>query len=217
MLVTMFCPSRGRPQAARELLESFERTRKTSLVSLIFLVDSDDPTKDDYPVAYTRIGVPTGDPTGPLNVAALASEDDAVGFMGDDSRFETDGWDVMVLEALKNSSFVWGDDGHERPWPTTVFISTPIVKALGYMVPPTLRRGYFDVAWIELANATKTTRVIPAMFRHDNSAGDVNSPNCKPEAVVPPAIIASDERAFHWWRENDLKKDVRLIRHAIYS
>lgn len=139
-----------------------------------------------------------------------------VGFLGDDSRFETMGWDQKVLDALRTPGFCWGDDGHARPWPTTIFISRVITDALGWMVPPTLRRGFFDVVWLELANRTDTARVIPAMFRHDNSAGDIHSPNCRPEAVVQPEVIAADEQAYRLWREQDFPKDAQRIRHAIY-
>lgn len=209
------CPSRGRPKAAADLLESFDRTRATNEVALLFLVDSDDPTWPDYP-PHLEVGQPTGDPTGPLNRAAIASKSSILGFCGDDTRFETQGWDNQVLDALKSPGFCWGDDGHSRPWPSTVFISRRIVKALGYMVPPTLRRGFFDVVWVELAHMTGLTRTLPdVMFRHDNSAGDPQSPNFRPEAQVHPEVIASDEQAFHRWMAGQRYEDVMKIMQAL--
>lgn len=214
-LISLLCPSRGRPQAAHDLLASFQKTRTTD-AHLIFCLDADDPTLREYPEPQI-IGAPTGDPTGPLNAAALASDADIVGFVGDDSRLETPGWDFMVEQSLRTPGFCWGDDGHDIPWPSTVFISREIVQALGYMVPPTLRRGFFDEVWTLLAEGTGTDRVIPAVFRHDNSAGDPKSPNFKPEAQVPPAVIAKDERAFNEWRRSQMASDIRKIRHLIYA
>lgn len=182
---------------------------------MVFLLDADDPTIEDYPT-NCLIGAPMGHPTGPLNVAVAQSQSPIVGFMGDDSRFETAGWDCLVTEALAAPGFCWGDDGHDRPWPSTAFISREITDALGYMVPPTLQRGFFDVVWTVLAKLTDTECVIPAMFRHDNSAGDPKSPNFKPEAQVPPAVIVSDERAFNQWLNEDSKRDAQRIRRAIY-
>lgn len=182
---------------------------------MIFLVDSDDPTKDQYPTPLI-VGAPTGDPTGPLNAAVSESKAQIVGFIGDDSRFETRGWDALVVEALEKPGLCWGDDGHDRPWPSTVFISKEITDALGYCVPKTLRRGYFDVAWTVLAQLTDTQRVIPAMFRHDNSAGDPTSPNFKPEAQVPPEVIESDRVAFEQWMSESSRRDAQKIRHALY-
>lgn len=180
-------------------------------------MDKDDPTKDKYR-GRVHVGEPTGDPTGPLNVAALSSNSDIIGFAGDDSRFETKGWDDQVLEALKTPGFCYGFDGTSpTAWPSAAFISKEIIDVLGYMVPPTLRRGFFDVVWMDLANATKTTRIIPAMFRHDNSPGDPKSKNFIPERQVPPAVIAADEAAYREWRATQFQSDVRKLRHVLYA
>jgi len=179
---------------------------------LVFLVDTDDPTKSDYPSTVV-LGEPTGDPTGPLNRAARTSPAAIVGFTGDDSRFLTDGWDTLVTRALREPGFCWGNDGTgPSSWPSTCFVSREIIQALGWMVPPVLKRGYFDVVWAELGKSTNTAKVIPAMFRHDNSAGDPASPNFRPEAQVLPGVIAADKVAYAAWRANDAVSDVRKIR-----
>lgn len=185
-------------------------------MDLIFLVDDDDPTLGDYPL-NRLCGKTTGDPTGPLNAAVKESKADVVGFLGDDSRFATVGWDEQVLDALRVPGFCWGSDGHERPWPTTVFISRSITGALGWMVPPTLRRGFFDVAWVTLAQLTGTARVVPAVFPHDNSKGDPTSPNFDPAYRVPPAVIAEDEWQYRLWEKNESKRDAQKIRRVVYA
>lgn len=199
-------------------MDSFYKTAITyEQVGLTFLLDNDDPTRGRYP-GRTIVGDPTGDPTGPLNRQAIVTDEPIIGFCGDDTRFETVGWDLKVLEALRTPGFVWGGDGHEVPWPSTVFITRTITDALGWMVPPTLRRGYFDVVWLNLARLTKTDRVLKdVMFRHDNSAGDPMSPNFKASYQVPPHIIASDQSAFDHWQANDMKRDAQRIRHAIFA
>jgi hypothetical protein len=63
--------------------------------------------------------------------------------------------------------------------------------------------------WVHLAQKSGTAHVIPAMFRHDNSAGDPASPNFKPEAQVQPSVIAADEAAYKewlWTADADVKK-----------
>jgi hypothetical protein len=197
-LISLFCPSRGRPTQAKALLDSFLATKRTEEVELVFLLDDDDPTAGDYE-GHKVIGPPTGDPTGPLNREAMDSPHEYVGFIGDDSRFETPGWDEMVLQALPG--IVWGDDGHDVPWPSTVFMDTKIVKAMGYMVPPDLRRGFFDVVWIELAEMTATGRVIPAMFRHDNSH----------RPTEPDETINADEAAYKRWRQFQARADAKKV------
>src|SRR6185503_5874225 len=107
---------------------------------------------------------------------ALASKSDIVGFIGDDSRFETVGWDEKVIHALRRPGFCWTNEGHDRPWPSTVFVSREIVQALGYLALPTLKRGYFDVVWIGLAEQTHTDRVLPeVMIRQDRKSTRLNS------------------------------------------
>lgn len=208
-MLTVFCPSRGRPEEAQALLDSFLAT-KTTDARLVFLVDRDDPSR--YP-GEVLVGAPTGDPTGPLNVATEVSSAD-VGFCGDDTRFLTPGWDGLVVAQLRDGpAIVWGMDGtSQKPWPSTCFISSGIVKALGYMVPPTLRRGYFDVFWIQLATATGVARTVDALFKHDNSAGDPSSPNFKPERRVPPEVIEADRRAYGDWQLTSFASDCRKVR-----
>lgn len=212
-MIELFCPSRGRPQDAHALAQSFALT-SCSNSKLIFLVDSDDPTKDQYP--DPQIGEPTGDPTGPLNRAALASTADIIGFIGDDSRLVTHGWDLLVSNALETPGFAWGRDGHDTPWPSTCFVTSGIVKALGYFVPPTLRRGYFDVVWVSLANSTHSARILDADFPHDNSRGDPAKPNYDPAYRVPPEVIEADGIAYNRWLYDESKNAVRAIRHFIY-
>jgi hypothetical protein len=217
MMLTLFCPSRGRPKEATALMESFLATKASPDTELVFLVDKDDPTRSDYPTSLI-LGEPTGDPTGPLNRAALASEADIVGFTGDDSRLTTPGWDVLVEGVLRAPGFCWGYDGtSDRPWPSTAFISRSIIQTLGWMVPPTLRRGFFDIAWTVLADSTKTVRIVQANFPHDNSRGDPSKPNYDPTFQVPPDVIAQDERAFQEWMTNAMPRDVQKLRHLIYA
>ena len=201
-MIELLCPSRGRPQAARELLESFDAT-KTLKSRLVFVLDNDDKTGLDYPQPQIIVP-PTGDPVGPLNHAALMVTADIVGFIGDDSRFETKGWDAKVERAIADAGggFCWTSDGHDKPWPSTVFISTDIVKALGWLALPTTRRGYFDVVWERLAMATGRAIALPdVMIRHNNAGEGVN-----------PGIIEHDRLAYETWRDRQSSKDAARIR-----
>lgn len=219
MTITLFCPSRGRPKEAAALRESFIATKATD-AELVFCVDSDDRTRSEYPMvapAAVQVFAPTGDPTGPLNQAALASSAPIIGFIGDDSRFETPGWDVRVERALEKPGLCWPMDGTAKnPWPSTIFVSRDIVRRLGWLSLPALRRGFFDVVWVELAKQTGTARMLgDVMVRHDNSPGDPSSPNYIPERRVPPDVIAADERAYWAWRNGpSFADDCRKVKLA---
>lgn len=217
-MLTVFCPSRGRPDEARALLESFKRTKIGDQTRLIFLLDDDDLSAKDYPKPRI-IGEPTGDPTGPLNREALRSDADIIGFIGDDSRFETPGWDVKVEWALEHPGFAWPMDGTAKhPWPSACFVSREIVEKLGWLSLPQLRRGFFDVVWFRLAEATGTGHPLyDVWIKHDNSPGNPMSPNFIPEREVPPKVIQADEVAFwEWMRGPAFIEDCRRVRLAAH-
>lgn len=202
-MIELLCPSRGRPDAAEELQQSFDHTTRGA-AKLIFLLDHDDPTLDQYP-ENRLVGEPTGDPTGPLNVAARESTADIVGFVGDDSRCETAGWDHDVVYALREPGVFWAQDGHDKPWPSTYFVSREIVQALGWLALPTLRRGFFDAVWVNLAMRTPISHIDERiMFRHDNSGHPVD-----------PAIIEADRLSFVSWLDTQSEKDVTMISRAV--
>lgn len=206
-MIQVICPSRGRPKAARELLESFLDTRTREDTHLVFALDEDDPTRTEYP-GLAIAGVSTGDPTGPSNRIALVSDADVIGWMGDDSRFESKGWDSAVARALKDPGFAWGNDGHERPWPSTVFVSREIVRALGYLVLPGLHRGFFDVVWEWLANLTNSKHELDLMFRHINLSPE------HPEGPTKE-VIQRDADTFKKWQAEQMASDAQKVRTAI--
>lgn len=159
-------PTRGRPEAARALADEYARTKTGDDTDLIFGIDDDDPLRTEY--AHHMIGAP-GAPlmrVGPrvrmgptLNHLATqwaSRHFDVVGFMGDDHRTRTKGWDEDVIRVLQAEPGVaYGDDGIHGPnLPTAVWISASIIRSLGYMAPPGLTHLYLDNFWLELGRAT---------------------------------------------------------------
>lgn len=158
--LVVIVPSRGRPQAARHLVDTFADTCTADTV-LVFAVDRDDPTHGDY-VSATGGACLTTQPSGTmvtaLNFAALAQVSSgappfAVGFMGDDHRPRTKGWDADYLDALRElgTGIVYGDDLYQgEKLPTQCAMTADIIRALGYMAPPTLTHMYVDNFWMDL-------------------------------------------------------------------
>lgn len=171
--LVVIVPSRGRPHAAAELLEAFRDTRTTA--RLVFALDEDDPTRGEYakvvPPATAMIdtGAAPATMVRALNAAAVlrASGENppfAIGFMGDDHRPRTPGWDAAYLEALceLGTGIVYGNDllQGERI-PTQVSMTADIVRALGYMAPPVLTHLYVDNFWRDLGQAAQCLRYLP--------------------------------------------------------
>lgn len=164
-------PSRGRPDAVAALWEAWRAT-VGEVASLVVYVDDDDPLRVDYLAGPARHVVRCGPrrrlgPT--LNQLApeLAHRYDAVGFMGDDHRPRTVGWDVRIAAELGRlgAGVVYGDDGfqHDRI-PTAVAISSAIIRTLGYMVPPGMMHMYLDDFWRLLGESIGRLSYLPDMF-----------------------------------------------------
>lgn len=165
MSLLALCPSRGRPGAAHATLASFLETSQDDDSRLLFIVDRDDPTRDEYPADHVLL-VPPGGCMGAALASALKPgilrDATGVGMIGDDNRFRTPGWDLTFRRLLEESpGIVYGDDGfqHDR-LPTSWWLSRPLVDEFG-MTDRNLKHFYMDNYWLELGIATGTLRYVP--------------------------------------------------------
>jgi hypothetical protein len=174
--LAVIVPSRNRPRAVQDLAEAFAATC-SAWTSLIFVVDDDDPDLDAYREAVAA-AYPTyaalqllvqgrgGNMiTGCNQGAARAMEigAGAIGFMGDDHRPRTRGWDRAYLDALKaKPGIVYGDDLLQGEYlPTQFAVSARIVEALGFLAPPTLIHLYLDDYWIRMGRLCECITYLP--------------------------------------------------------
>jgi hypothetical protein len=163
-------PTRGRPDNVRRLVAGLAETR-TSAADFVFVVDDDDPEAMAYMrLADELLGIPNGNRHrmavvhrmrlgGTLNFIARLEADGypAIGFMGDDHLPKTPEWDRYIATALEADGprVVYGNDLLQgAALPTAVFMSTPVIQALGYMVPPGMVHLYLDNFWLELGRQT---------------------------------------------------------------
>lgn len=105
-----------------------------------------------------------------LNAAAqhLVYQSDAVpyaiGFMGDDHRPRTIGWDRSYLDALigMGTGIVYGNDLLQRQnIPTQVAMTSDIIRQLGFMCPTVLKHMYADNFWLELGHGAGCIQYLP--------------------------------------------------------
>lgn len=168
-------PSRGRPQAAAELAKTFQATC-SAYTELVFAVDEDDPALDEYSAAVcavryanASVGVvrDSSSMVYALNAGALTLLDrgfpEAIGFMGDDHRPRTNGWDRAYLDALVSlPGIVYGNDLVQGAnLPTQCAMSASAVRALGHMAPPVLTHLYVDNYWRDLGRAAGRITYLP--------------------------------------------------------
>jgi hypothetical protein len=146
-------PTRSRPANARRAVESLQ---KNSAISDIVLgLDEDDeinyPRLDGvmYEVYERKMMVAT------LNKIAVKYADryNFITFLGDDNIVHTEKWDVILSNTLKivGGGLTYGDDQLQgRKIPTSVMMSSEIIRCLGYMVPPTFTHLWADNFWKKL-------------------------------------------------------------------
>ena len=221
------CPSRGRPGAARETLDSFLATRKDKGSRIVFVVDSDDPTLSEYPAGYVHTVKPTGCMGEALQAATtrdVLEDATSVGMIGDDNRFRTKGWDRILDRHLsENIGVAYGDDGfqHER-LPTAWWVSRPLVDIFG-IAPKGLRHLYMDNWWKSLAEGAGCLTYFPDVsieHLHPHVTEGANwLQSAKADATYKRGNsrdnARSDRNTYDQWvrkyRNEDVKKARRLI------
>lgn len=240
-LVTVV-PTRDRPQTAPELVEAF-RTTCTADTLLAIVVDESDPggaryaealgidlvdvthaTAEDWATLRSRrhgvFSTPSRTMVEALNLAATALVEHlrpfAVGFMGDDHRPRTSGWDERYTHTLRllGSGIVYGDDLLQgEKLPTQAAMTADIVRELGFMAPPKLVHLYVDNFWRDLGTRAECLRYVPdAVVEHLHplaGKGDVDEGYRR---VNSAAVYNADEVAYAAYLTEQFERDVERVR-----
>ncbi|MDM4722761.1 hypothetical protein QTQ03_25345 [Micromonospora sp. WMMA1363] len=214
-------PSRGRPQAAEELARAFAVTCIAD-TKLLFAVDESDSTGGEYP--GWKITSPTHTMVEALNAAAdyLLNRDllgspppVAVGFQGDDHRPRTKGWDQAYLDALRElgTGIVYGDDRYQgERLPTQCAMTADIIRALGYMAPPSLTHMYVDNFWLGLGRAAGCIRYLPdVVVEHMHPYAGKADMDAGYERVNDRRMYAKDEAAYLNYCGTRMTADVAAV------
>lgn len=228
--LTVIVPSRGRPHTVAELAQAFRDTC-TETTWLLFAVDEDDPEHQAYTDAVaeqlvrhgrvTMTSQPSGTMVSALNHAAdvlLESRrevrPDAIGFMGDDHRPRTKGWDRAYLDALTSlPGIVYGNDLIQGAnLPTQCAISTSVVRALGHMAPPVLTHLYVDNYWLTLGRGAGCISYMPnVIIEHLHPVAGTAALDDGYRRVNAPAMYAKDRAAYEGYVTAHLADEVAKL------
>lgn len=217
-------PSRGRPEAATELTEAFRATCTTD-THLLFVVDESDPTRDDYlnlphGLQASTLVAPSTTMVEALNLAAghavSSSRNHAIGFMGDDHRPRTIGWDAAYVGALleMRGGIVYGNDLLQgENLPTQCAMTGDIVRALGYMCPPELTHLCVDNFWLDLGRAAGCIRYLPeVVVEHMHPLAAKAEWDEGHLRVNDPAMYHRDRAAYALYRGDRFTADVAKVK-----
>lgn len=167
-MISVLCPTRGRPDSVRRLLDSISATAATQRVEVVFRTDDDSPL--EYPQSERVIEVrgPRITLSQMWNEAYYASHGEIVMQCGDDIVFRTEAWDLMVRAMFADIpdriALVYGNDLLQgRNLATHGFVHHKWVDQLGYFTPPYFSCDYGD-AWLhDLATRVDRLRYIEHM------------------------------------------------------
>lgn len=166
--LAILTPSRGRPERFAEMVDAIRATAVTD-VAIYLATDDDDPM---YPHidGVTAVRGPRrrlAAWTNELAGHALADGHTILGFLGDDHRPRTAGWDAAITGALDElgSGLAYGRDGlQDERLPTAPFWTADVIRALGWFYPPTLVHLYADDYWLALANDLGIRAYLPDVY-----------------------------------------------------
>lgn len=218
-------PTRGRPDNMVELMNVWKET--ANFAHLIFAVDDDDPRLQEYSDKFiANVGTHTklfslrigrrlrlG---GTLNEVANFYTDQysVIGFMGDDHRPRTPGWDALVMDEFdklpKKSGFVYGNDlNWGEGLPTSVFISSDIIETLGFMVPPGMIHLYFDNFWLDFGRALGRITYLPhVIIEHMHPSVGKSAQDAGYEEVNAPEMYDHDRAVYEKYQRDQMPEDL---------
>ncbi len=214
----LLVPSRGRPQNIAELKEAVYSTAHGD-VRFIVALDDDDPTVNEYTqIENVEFWVGTSKRLGPwLNELApqLAKDDSVVGFMGDDHRPKSEGWDLRMIEAVGHKGIAYGNDLIQGPnLPTAVFMTSNIVEQLGYMCPPGLIHLFIDNAWLEWGRGAEClTYLDDVIIEHVHPLKGKAAQDVTYEAAW--SYGNADAATWETYKESNLAHDIELIKEIL--
>lgn len=239
----MIVPTRGRPNNVWELWGAWKETANGA-ADLCFAVDDDDPELDAYRATFRSMatddpGNPEPEPwvasggeksgfyvkigprermVGTLNTTALHWSDRYryLGFMGDDHRPRTSGWDQRFCECLSGGTgIVYGNDLLQGPeMPTAVAMTSDIVRALGYMAPPAMVHLCVDLCWKDWGQGLgRLTYLNDVILEHMHPANGKAPYDAGYEDANSPERTTADATAYLAYRDQgSLSTDLEKLR-----
>ncbi len=217
-------PTRNRVEKALDLLDVFYETSTDDSSGLLFVVGTEDPRYREYYRSIPKnhfIDFPDRGMVKALNYAAplYAGEYEAIGFMGDDHRPRTSGWDERYLRALKGlgGGFVYGNDllmGERIP--TQVAISSSIIRALGHFGSRRFTHLNVDVSWKDMGIAlNRITYLDDVIIEHMHPAVSKSKEDAGYRFVNSKTMVQKDDKAYADWKKYDFQDEVNRVKRAL--
>lgn len=150
-MISLLCPTRGRPDQFKRMCESAQTTATTSIS--VYAVSNGD---DDY-VGRAPVDCPTSYLWNKLALSALRDTRNLKLFMlaADDTIFSTPGWDKALIDhynSLENKIHVYAlQDSRDPDGTPHPIVTREYIDAMGYFVPPIFLHWFVDSWTVDIA------------------------------------------------------------------
>jgi hypothetical protein len=210
----MIVPSRKRPKSCDEVLIEFNRTATCS--DILFGLDDDDKSVYSPEVLAKAEINPRMRMGGTLNFLAkkYADKYEYLGFMGDDHRPRTVGWDARLCDAIgEEPGVAYGNDLLQgKNLPTAVVLSSHIVQRIGYMVPPVLVHMYMDNFWKDFGEGIWNLQYLDdVVIEHMHYLAGKAINDLQYQEVNNASIYAKDAEAYNKYKAEQFLKDIEKV------
>lgn len=235
-MISFCCPSRGRPELAKRLVDTATETQKGNTEFLFYLNDDDEKLeqyKDLLDETHYIIG-PNQSTCYSWNLMAERANNDIVMLMGDDVRVQTKNWDsiisaefdkyedkiLMVVPSdgrkkgtknLEKETKLWGDD----PLPAAHFaVHKNWTNTLGYLAPVYFWHWHVDSYTQKVARKLNRCLYLPTVeFKAKKMLND----NAGKQIRKNLNIKQRDDFVWSKVKNRHLESDVSILRKFIES
>ena len=186
-MITFCCPSRGRPELARRLVDTATQHQESDTEFLFYLND-DDPTLEQYKDLLDQKHYEIGSNQSTCyswNQMADKAKHDIVMLMGDDVQVKTKGWDKIISKEFDRYKdkilMVVPNDGRHKGtlklkidepklWPDENLPAAHFavhknwIKTLGYLAPPFFWHWHVDSYTQKVARKINRCLYLPTVI-----------------------------------------------------
>jgi len=235
-MISFCCPSRGRPELAKRLIDTATSTQKGETEFLFYLNDDDSKLgqyRDLLDEKHYTEG-PNQSTCFSWNLLCERAKNDVVMLMGDDVQVKTQDWDQIIMDQfnryqdkilmvvpsdgrkkgnknLGDKPKLWGDD----PLPAAHFaVHKNWTNTLGYLAPPFFWHWYVDSYTQKVARKLNRCLYLPTVeFKVKKILND----NAGKQIRQNLNIAQRDQYVWGKVRKRHLNADVDTLRSFIES
>ncbi len=215
--ISLLLPTRGRPDQARQMLQTVCATAADpAQIEVVLYLDRDDVPSHglDHPgLRVTRLIEPRATMGAMTAACHAAATGRYLMLANDDLVFHTPGWDRHVLAAFArvpdDIALVWGNDlMHGADFATHPIVSQLSCNLMGGICPPGYYHEYIDLHLFDVFQRLRRARYdrmmhLPDVIFEHRHAGAAAA---KPRGVL-------DEQTYIAWTEERRRIARRLARH----